>query len=479
MRYVLHSLLSSISSSPRKAATYLGLALLAVIAACGGGDSSITPPQTQTTPVQVNIGDAPSDLMLAFTANISSIRVNNTDGVVVLSNTPTSVELIHRTGEMEPIAFLTVPRGTYTGATATIASCTMTYVDPETKTIKQKTLAGPFTASIPFSSNVTAGAAPLVFNFDLDLEHSLTMDDTGAFQFAPVFHFAAGSTGNGNGMYARQGGAHQMMGVVAQVGSNSFSINALQAAHSFTFRVNTQTQFEGRVTAMQQLAKGMGVFVTATLQSDGTFLASRVRTRMTEGGIMGGGIVTEVVGQPATELTLVMQSGAGAGMLSDYLAQIVNVTLTPETTYEIDSDRVTLTGLPFTPVFDASNVYVGQHVLPISDSGIVLSTEGDTTIGTITASTVRLQEQGIRGTTDVAITPGASASFVLTLFPNCAFTSLTGATQILVYQQNSTNVEDATTIPAGATLRIHGLLFNNAGQWTLVASTIASVDSTN
>lgn len=475
MKSQFKSLLALVTSSPQRVAAFLGLAILAVIAACGGNSSP--DPQSQVTPVQVNIGDAPSDLMLAFSANISSVSVSSNEGSVFLSTSPTTVELIHRTGDMEPMAFLNVPRRTYTSATATITSCTITYVDPTTKTIKQKKLTGPFTASIPFSPHVMVGTTPLVFNFDLDLEHSLTMDETGAFQFAPVFHFAAGSPGAGNGMYARHGGAHQMMGVVTQVSSGSFEIAPLQATHRFTFHVNTQTQFEGRVTAMQQLAQGMGVFVTATLQSDGTFLASRVRTRMTQGGIMGGGIVTEVVGQPATELTLVMQNGAGAGMLSDYLAQIVTVTLTPETTYQIDSDRVTLTGLPFNPVFDASNIYVGQHVLPISDTGIVLNTEGDTPVGTITASSVRLQEQGIRGTAEVNISPGATTSFVLTLFPNCAFTSLTGATEILVYQQNSTNVEDATTIPAGTTLRIHGLLFKNAGQWTLIASTIASAES--
>ncbi|MDR5729204.1 MAG: hypothetical protein RB191_17440, partial [Terriglobia bacterium] len=141
----------------------------------------------------------------------------------------------------------------------------------------------------------------------------------------------------------------------------------------------------------------------------------------------------------------------------------------------IDSDRVTLTGLPFTPVFNASNIYAGQSVIPTSEStGITVSGVSGTTAGTITASNVRLQEQGFRGTTDKVITPASSQSFVLTLLPGCAFTTLTGANTILVYQQTTTNVEDNTSIAAGATLRVHGLLFNNGGQWTLIASTIAA-----
>jgi hypothetical protein len=188
---------------------------------------------------------------------------------------------------------------------------------------------------------------------------------------------------------------------------------------------------------------------------------------------MGGGIITSVTGRPATQLTLVMQNGAGASVMTSYLSQTLTVDLSSDTLYAIDNDRIDLTKLPFTPMFDASNIYAGQSVLPTSTSGIVVSgTSG--TAGTITASDVSLQEQGFRGTTDVAITPGASGTFVLTLMPGCAFSTLTESSTITVYQQTGTNVENSTAIPAGATLRVHGLLFKNAGEWTLIASTIAA-----
>jgi len=451
--------------------------LFAALTACGDGGSSTTPPTPtpSSTTVQVNLGDGPADWMLAFSMNISSLNLMTNSGSVPVISASTPVEMIHRLGTMDPLAMVAVPQGNYTGATITIASCKITYLDPTTKALTQKTIQGPITAAIPFSSAVTLGTTPLAFNFDLDLENSVTMDNTGKFQLSPQFHTAVGTQGAGNGNGARNGGMQQMMGVVNNVSSNSFAITPLQATNTFTFMVNAQTQFQGNVTAMNMVQTGMGVLVTAALQPDGTLLATRVRSKMNAGGIMGGGIITNVVGQPATQLSIVMQNGAGASMMTSYLSQILTVNLTPDTEFEIDNDRVDLTGLPFTPVFNASNIYAGQSVLPTSESsGITVSGISGTTAGTITASNVRLQEQGFRGTTDKAITPASSGSFVLTLLPGCAFTTLTGANTILVYQQTTTNVEDSTAIPAGATLRVHGLLFNNGGQWTLIASTIAA-----
>ncbi|MDE3188115.1 MAG: hypothetical protein KGM96_11430 [Acidobacteriota bacterium] len=427
------------------------------------------------------MGDEPADWLLAFSMNVSSMSLTSAGGgyATVTGNAP--IEMIHRLGTMEPVALINAAQGTYTGASFSIASCKFAYLDAKTKTLVEKTITGPFSVSVPFSSSVSLGTTPLAFNFDLDLEKSLTQDNSGAFQFRPQFKFSnemmKGSNGNGGSVNARYGGMYQMMGIVSAVNGSSFSITQHEAAHTFTFQISNETQFRGRITQMSQLGKDMGVMVTAVLQSDGTFLAKQVRATMSAGGAMGGGIVTTLtppVDKPTTEFTVVMQNGAGASVLTDYLTKTVTVKLTDTTTYEIDTDRVSLAGLDFTPVLDASNIYVGQSVLPFSDSAVTAISPCTTSCGTITASTVRLREQGFRGTTDVDITPGASSTFTLTLMPECAFTTLTGATQIEVYQLTGTNVENDTAIPAAATLRVHGLLFYDGGKWKLIASTIAA-----
>jgi len=63
-----------------------------------------------------------------------------------------------------------------------------------------------------------------------------------------------------------------------------------------------------------------------------------------------------------------MQNGAGTGMMSSYFAAGATVDLSGSTTYEIDEDGMDMSNLPFTPVFDASHIYAGQSVMPISSS---------------------------------------------------------------------------------------------------------------
>jgi hypothetical protein len=459
--------------------------LLLLATACGGGSSktSSTTPPTASTAVQFNMGDAPADWLLSFTMQLSSFSLTDASGAIHnVSIDSVPVEMMQRLGTMEPVAIAGIPQRTYTSASLTIASCAFSYLDPNTKEQVQKTLNGPFEAVLPFASNVTIGSTPYLFNFDLDLQHSLTADGSGAFHFSPRFHnsFAALQTGtgagsgSGNGMNARYGGMYQMMGIVGNAGSDSFTLLSWQSAGKYTFRVNAATRFQGKVQQMSKLAAGMGVLVTGLLQSDGSLLATRVRGTMSAGGAMGGGIITSVDQLPATRLTIVMQNGAGASINTDYLSKSLTVNLSSDTAYEIDTDRVSLVGLPFVPVFDQADIYAGQSVLPFSDADIVANTACDPACGEITASTIRLREQGFRGVADVEIAPGATGPFTLTLPADCAFTTLTGATEIVVYQQPGTNVEDQTPIPAGTTLRVHGLLFKNGSQWILVASTIAS-----
>lgn len=453
------------------------IALLGVVTACGGGDNNSTTPVTQATAVQVNLGDAPADWVLAFSTTVTSMTLHGSDGSVNVVSTATPVEFMKRMGTMEAFALALANQGSYTSATVTFGDCKVSYIDPNTKTLQQKTIAGPFTTNVAFSPAVNLGTTPLAFNFDLDLNHSLSVDNSGQFAFSPTFHFSFGAQGSGSGSGNGNGnplfgGMQHMFGVVNSVGSNFMVMTMTQAMSTFTVQTNTQTQFRGLATNLSQVTAGMGVWISATLQSDGTLLATRVNSMMRSGGIMGGGIITQVVGTPATQLTIVMQNGAGASINTAYFSQPVTVDLTAETTYAIDDDRVDLSNLPFTPTFDASNIYAGQSVLPIDDSGNFVP--GTTTAGTITASSLYLEEQGFRGTTDSNLTPGTATSFTLTLSPDCAFTALTGASTITVYQTTSTNLQYETNISAGATVRVHGLLFNNAGQWVLVASTIAS-----
>src|ERR1017187_2540070 len=90
----------------------LATILTATLAACGGsnGTSTTQPPVTaQKTTVQVNIGDAPSDWMLAFSMNISSMSLTGSNGSAAVASTSVPVEMMHLMGTMQPLNMVNAP----------------------------------------------------------------------------------------------------------------------------------------------------------------------------------------------------------------------------------------------------------------------------------------------------------------------------------------------------------------------------------
>ena len=475
----LHSF--EISNLRTVAVTTLVTILTAALAACGGsnGTSTTQPPVTaQKTSVQVNIGDSPSDSMLAFSMNISSMSLTGSNGSATVVSSTVPVEMMHLMGTMQPLTMINAPQGTYTGASITIGSATVMYMDPITKTALQKTISGPISGNIAFSAPVTVGSTPMAMGFDLDLSKSVTMDASGNMSMNPVFHVTSGMQGSGNPMDPSDGGIQEMMGAVSSVSGSSFVMTSMQAAQTFTFATNSSTVFDG--VSMSGMGNGMLLIVDASFQSDGTLMATRVQSMMNSAGVMGGGVITAVTGQPPTSLTMVMQNGAGSGMMSSAFAAGVTVNLNGSTTFQINDDNMDMSSLPFTPVFDASDIYPGQSVMPISSTSMMSGgmgggmMGGSNMAGTITATNVELTPQGISGTVATAITSGAQTSFTMSLPAGCAFTTLTGATTVTIYQQPKTMMANGSSIASGSTVHAFGLLFFDGGKWKMVASRLGS-----
>ena len=464
------------NSWPSMMAAGAALALAGVLTACGGGSSATTnptPTPAAKTAVQVNMGDAPADWMLAFSMNINSMSLTGSNGTVSAVSSSTPMEMMHLMGTMQPLAMISAPQGSYTGASITIGSATAMYMDPTTKAPMQKTISGPITATVNFSSPITVGTTPMAMGFDLDLASSVTADSSGNLSLNPVFHVTSGMQGSGSPLNPTNGGIQQMMGTVSGVSGSSFTMTSMQAAQSFTFATNSSTTFDN-MSGMSSMGNGMLVMVDASLQADGSLMATKVQSMMSSGGVMGGGIITAVTGQPPTALTMVMQNGVGTGMMSSYFAAGATIDLSGNTTYDIDEDNMDMSGLSFTPVFDASHIYAGQSVMPISSSGMMSGGSGmmggGSMGGTMTASEVALEPQGMTGTISTAVTSGSSSSLTLTLPSDSAFTTLTGATSVTVFQQANTTISGTSPIASGASVHVFGLLFFDAGQWKMVAA---------
>ena len=218
------------------------------LAACGGsnGTSTTQPPVTaQKTTVQVNIGDSPSDWMLAFSMNITSMSLTGSNGSATVVSTSVPIEMMHLMGTMQPLTMINAPQGTYTAASVTIGSATVMYMDPTTKAAVQKTISGPISTTVTFGTPVTVGSTPMAMGFDLDLSKSVTMDTGGNMMMNPVFHVTSGMQGSGNPMDPSDGGIQEMMGSVSSVSGSSFAMTSMQAAQTFTFATNSSTVFDG------------------------------------------------------------------------------------------------------------------------------------------------------------------------------------------------------------------------------------------
>jgi hypothetical protein len=215
--------------------------------------------------------------------------------------------------------------------------------------------------------------------------------------------------------------------------------------------------------------------VDATMQPDGSFMAHTVESVMSmSGGSMAGGLVTSTTGNPVTQLTLVMHEGTGTGMTGSYLAGTTTMNVSPTAVFNIDTDNVDMSSLPFTPVFDGSTVLKGQRVEAVSSTGMMQGGGMGEMMGggTITASEIDLEQEGLSGTVSGYTGSAAPTTFTLTVASDSAFTTLTGATTIIVFQQSGTELRGMTTITNGTTAHVRSLLFFDAGTYKLVAGRI-------
>lgn len=462
------------------------LALIAaalMLAACGGGGGGGTPPAgsntpstgtptTATTPVQINLGDDPADRLMAVNVTVNLVALHRSDGqsVAVLSS-PRPMELMHLMGTVAPLAVANVPHGTYTGATMTFGAATVMHMDPASGQPLQRQVAGPMTSHVNFGSPLVVGAGPMVVNFDMNMWNSVGIDPAGNVSMSPSLsaHHAAAVV---NSQHHEQGGLHGLVGVVGGTGSNGFTLSMMQGLSGIPLSTHTGTHYEG-MGGQHMMGAGQVVSVNASLQADGTWLASHVQSHMASGGAMSGGVVATVTGTPPTQLVLVMHDGAGAGMAAPSLAGTTTVSIADTTTFAINGTNVDLTNLPFTPRFDRASVSAGQRIEALSTTqwshggGMHGMTGG----GTLTATSVRLAQQGLRGTVSGYTPAGAEATFILTMPADAAFAKLTGKTSVTVYQRAGTLLTPAN-VSNGSVVQVRGLLFNDAGTLRLVASRV-------
>jgi hypothetical protein len=443
----------------------LGLiSALALSVGCGGNS---TQPSTRLSAVQLKIGDAPSDRVIAFEITVNSLVLTDTNGgsVSVLSS-PTQVEFSHLSATMEPLSINNIAQGNYTAATITVSSPQVTFIDPTTgQVIEKNATLTTNTATVNFnpSLSINGTLTSLNFDFDLNLPSSVSIDANNNVSVTPVFTASAATIVAENVQEEDDGEIDDLVGFVTGASGSSFSISAQDVSQTLNFAVDGNTQFEG-VGGVSGLSNGMIVEVEAVTQPDNSLLAKHVEVKVANAsGEEAEGLITQVSGVPASQFSIAVREEAAPGTIFPPLGSILTVNLTPNTLFNINKDHVDLSNLPFVPRFDATSLAKAQNV------------EADTNNPSSTnfaAQSVELQQQAIVGTVSAYTQSGSQASFALTVPSDSAFAMLTGSTTVMVFQQSSTELKGITAINNGDTVRVRGLLFLDLGTYKFVARRI-------
>jgi hypothetical protein len=389
---------------------------IAVVAAlmtgCGGGSSSsTTTTQAQNGSVFVNATDAPLPSIVSFQVDITGMTVS--DGmnppVSILNGTQT-VDFARLNGLHTLLDLNTIPAGTYTSVSVTLANPQIAYLNvtnPQTNPPTRPTVttlnatttpAVSLTQSmvpITLANPLTVNAGDVIgLSFDFDLRQSIGVDANGQFTgvVTPTLDLKA-VTPSDSDAYIDDFVAAV---VTPNASSTSFTIQGPHG-HQFTVNVNDQTEWENG-ESLTDLTTTSIVEISGTLdRTSGAILADTVAI-LSQNSFYAGGLITFVdpATGPANDFDLYVRSTlpTGTGFAS---GQISTIDLTGNENYFIYWWHNKFTNL----FFNSSLLVPGQHV----------SIGGPFSNGAVTVKRVVLRHEGHNGAWVVGSTDVGASTF--------------------------------------------------------------------
>ena len=431
--------------------TLLSVVFALLLTGCGGGNkTNVTTAGAGNATIQT--GDAVNDQIAKFELNISSITLTGVSPTATTGNLlskPAEVEFTHQAGTFEPLTLANVPQGTYNGATISITGAEIVVINGTTPTKVPANLSSN-TVTVTFA-NITVGASPLFINFDLDLANSVTLNGPPitAATVTPKFNVTSTTTppaGNEANEDHDNGEMDDVHGSVKSITAPNFTITTNST--DITFATDSNTRFKDGLTQLSDLKVGDIVEVDGITKADGSHLATKVEREEGQNGEEVEGLIS-ALDNPLTKITVIHQEDSTGSSNSPVT---VDIGVNSGTVFSVRTDKLNITA----PAFDATHIGKGQRI----------EADSSTNAAPLLATKVKLREQALIGT--VAASPAPTSSgFTLTLSPTSAFATLSGATSIPVTFANNATLK--TTPTAGATIRVRGLVFFNAGAYSIIA----------
>ena len=430
--------------------TLLCVVFALLLTGCGGGSNNTV--STGAGQIVLQTGDAVNDQIAKFELNISSITLTGVSPTATTANLlakPAEVEFSHQAGTFEPLTLANLPPGTYSGATISVTSAEVVVINGTTPTKVPATISsGTVTVTFP---NITVTTTPLFLNFDLDLAASVVLNGTPitSATVTPKFNVTSAATppaGNEGNEDHDNGELEDVHGSVKSIAAPNFTITTKTT--DITFATDANTRFKDGITQLSDLKVGDIVEVDGVTKSDGTKLATKVEREGPQAGEEVEGLIS-ALDNPLTKITVVHQMDSTGTSNSPVT---VDVGVNSSTVYSVRADKLNITA----PAFDATHIGKGQRI----------EADSSTSAPAVLANKVKLREQALIGT--VAASPAPTASgFTITISPTSAFGTLSGATSVPVTFANGATLK--TTPIAGATIRVRGLVFFNAGAYSMIA----------
>ena len=490
----------AIWKQPAQRVLMVGLLILLAamgLLGCGATSSQLSPvpshpPGRTGTPVVLLATSTANDRLVQFQFQITGVTLTAKSGrsVSLLSNT-IFPEMMHLNSVVEPLSTVTLPRDTYTSASISVGSAQFvcTSYDPVQGLQTSTFVYGAVPSSsvhLTLESPISVAQSPVAVLLNVDVSQSVSLSScqggsattfsiTPTMTLAPLT-LASHPTSSANGLLT---GMHGMVSQI-QPDLGTLTISGADGPNLSgpTWRLTTDasTVFQG-ISSTAQIAPDMAVDLDATIQSDGSLLATRVSiydTDTTDLNVFSGPLNAISMSSRSFNIIGTEQQGyldntgyySGAEPISDQSAA-----------YTIAGGPDRFAGLPFTPAFSAATAVPGQNVSLTSHVPIFAG-------GDLPAATITLMPQTLDGTVQAI---GASGGFTVytvvlaryDLFPNLAMEPnqrgrLLHPGTVIVYAGPETQTLNIEPIAVGSMIRSYGQVFDDQGTLRMLSLQMSS-----
>ncbi|MGD0731486.1 MAG: hypothetical protein ABR956_09480 [Terracidiphilus sp.] len=462
----------------------LGVALIvSFMSGCGGGNVPIGSGQglSGNTSVTLLATSTANNQLSKFILGVNGITLTSQEGkAIALLPAPMAVEFTHLNGQIEPLATVSVPQGAYTSAVASIGGSSFTCVslNPATGDIVPNQLAYdetlPSEVSVNLPAPITISGTSMSLSLDLLVSESASFTSCAGstYSITPTFSLSPANSS----AQPTEGANGKVTGLIGMIGSvdaggSGLSINAVATYFDEApvsgpiWQVTTgkSTVYQG-IAGSAQLSAGTPVDMDATIQSDGSPLATRIAvydTSTADLTVSQGPVLYSNEYEPM----LVAFGAQGQGPLSGLNAADYDFN---GTVFQVSGQITNLQSLPFVASFSATNMVAGQNGFLTTHA---LSVPGG--FPYTQAKTVTLLPQAINGTVSATSSSGGFTTYTVTLanydlFADLAVqpgqaTLLNNPNNVVVYVDSNTQLLNSSPISVGGIFRFYGLVFNDNG----------------